>query len=242
MKILPGAAVLTGLAVLLGACGADNSKPISSTNSDSAVVTGDLSWEEFDRLSYEDRVHRASAILVIRYDIDSQGNVTPIVTHRKSRLGSDRPPFQVGDTYMTSDQKYFIETLEGELRHLGEGAVLLFQGDPPQQRDSRIIREGAVSGTEPVPVEAILAGFDGVPIANGDPADVLTLEPDFEKGETSSTRTTVNEEEKEILVGILESHGLRYEVAPQGAGFVVGWIGSDEAIDAVFEEFIDKCL
>ena len=43
-------------------------------------------------------------------------------------------------------------------------------------------------------------------------------------------------------MGILESHGLRYEVAPQGADFVVGWIGSDEAIDAVFEEFIDKCL
>lgn len=242
MKFLPGAIVLAGLAMLIAACGPENSNSTSSVGTDPGVVKGNDSRDEFVRLSYEDQVHRASAILVIRYDIDGQGNVTPIVTHRKSRLGSDRPPFQVGDTYMTPTQKYFIESLEGEFRHLGEGAVMLFQGDPPEQRGSRIIREGAVAGSEPVPVEAILAGFDGAPIVNGHPAEVLTLEPDFEKGETSSTQTTVNEEEKELLVGILESHGLRYEVAPQGADFVVGWTGSDEAMDAAFEEFVDKCL
>lgn len=204
-------------------------------------VHEDLAWEAFDRLSYEDKLHQATALLVIRYDIDDQGNVTPVVTHRKSRLGPASPPYQVGDVYLADSQKRLLEYLDGELRHLGEGAVVIFSGDPPQQRGNRFIREGAVSGDAPIPVSEVLAGFDGAPVVNGEPAEVLTLEPDLSKGETGQAEVTVSAEEKAILVAILERRGLRFEVAPQNEMFVVGWVGMDADMEQVIDEFDAAC-
>lgn len=241
MFILLRAAGLAGLLVTLAACGSD-SESDDAAHSSSVTIKDTFPQEKISRLSYEDQVHQATALLVIRNDIDAEGKITPVVTHRKSRLGSDKPPFQVGDVYSDYEYEVFLEMTSVEPRQQGEGSLILFFGDPPRSSEYRIIRDGAISGVEPVPIETVLAGFDGAPIKNGDPAEVLTLEPDFEKGETSSTQTTVSEEEKDLLVDILESHGLRYQVAPQGDEFVVGWTGSGETVDAVFEEFLDKCL
>lgn len=221
-----GAAILLA-SLFLGACDPDIV--------DSMPVNEELTWEEFNRLSYKDKLHQASALLVIRYDIDDQSNVAPVVTHRKSRLGNGNPPYQVGDIYMSDSQKIILEHLDGELRHLGEGAVVIFYGDPPKQRGNRIIRNGAVSGIGPIPVESVLAAFDG------DPVEISTLEPDPSKGETGPIMVTVSAEEKDILVSIIEGRGLRYLVAPQPDAFVVGWVGMEEEIDRVLDEFYVAC-
>lgn len=241
MKTILGSALLCGLSLLLIGCDQDVGGTSSIPKSGEITVIEDRSWEAFNRLSYEDQLHQASALLVIRYDIDDQGNVTPVVTHRKSRLGNDSPPYQVGDIYMTDSKKMLLEYLDGELRHLGEGAVVIFSGDPPQQRGNRIIRDGVVSGAGPIPVDEVLAGFDGAPLVNGDPAEVLTLEPDLSKGETGPAKVTVSAEEKGILVAILERRGLRFEVVPQDDMFVVGWVGMDADIEQVIDEFDAAC-
>lgn len=241
MKTCLRVAIFGGLPLLLCACEPAASDKASALNDGNITAAENLSAQTFGRLSYEDQVHQASALLVIRYDIDHQGNVTPVVTHRKSRVGEGSPPFKVGDVYMTATQQFLIESIGSELRHLGEGAVILFQGQPPAERASRFIHDGNVSGRAPVPVEVVLAGFDGAPIANGSPAEVLTLEPDFENGESGASSTTVGVKDKAILVDILERRGLRYQVEPQNNKFIVGWVGTDEEVDAVMEEFVAAC-
>lgn len=235
MKMIPGFSFLLGLSLLLNGCGQEAGDISSIPKSSDIIIVEDRSWEAFSRLSYKEQLRQASALLIIRYDIDDQGTVTPIVTHRKSRLGSDSPPYQVGDVYLSESQKSLLEHLDGELRHLGDGAVVIFSDDPPRQRGNRIIRDGAVSGIGPIPVSTVLAAFDGEPV------EVPTLEPNYSKGETGPIMVTVSDEEKDILVEILERRGLRYEVAPQPDSFVVGWIGMEEEIDRVLEEFDVAC-
>lgn len=241
MKLLIHGAAFFCLALSLTACDSNTENAQSFTGSETIIVTENHEVEAFSRLSYEEKVHEASAILVVRYDRDENGEIVPIVTHRRSRFGDDQPPYQVGDVYMSSTQQFLIESSDGDLRHLEEGAVILFKGQPPRERTSSFIHDGHISGEAPVPVGTVVAGFDGGPIANGRPAEVLTLEADLSKGESGPVSTTLSNEEKNILVGILERYDLRHQVVSQGDQFVVGWVGSDEALDKVMEEFIEAC-
>lgn len=229
------------VAVSLIGCDSGNDMPDVHSDFQEVTVSVNQEVEEFNRLSYEGKVHAASALLVVRYEHGENGEIVPVVTHRKSRLGADKPPYQVGDIYMSPSQQLLIEMAGDEPRHLDEGAIILFQGEPPRESINSFISNGSIAGEEPVPVEAVLAGFDGSPIANARQAEVLTLEPDLSKGETGSTQVTVNAEEKDVLVEIIERRDLRYEVIPQGDEYAVGWVGMEDEIDRVLEEFEAAC-
>ncbi len=241
MKALLCAGLVCGLSLILCACGPDTDEQAAMGGQEGMIEVEASSWEAFNRLSDEDQLHQATALLIIRYDIDEQGKVTPVVTHRKSRLGSDSPPYQEGDVYLPESQQDFLNVIGDEPRHLGDGAVVLFSGNPPQQRGFSIIRDGAIGGVSKIPVDAVLAGFDGASVINGLPAEVLTLEPDLSKGETGPAKITLSKDEKDILVGILERRELRHEVVVQGDEYVVGWIGMDEDMMQVMNEFDAAC-
>ena len=240
MKALLCAGLVCGLSLILCACGPDADEQAAMGGQEGMIEVEASSWEAFNRLSDEDQLHQATALLIIRYDIDEQGKVTPVVTHRKSRLGSDSPPYQEGDVHLPESQQEFLNVIGDERRHLGDGAVVLFSGNPPQQRGLSIIRDGA-SGAGSISVEAVLRGFDGASVVNGRPAEVLTLEPDLSKGETGLAKITLSEDEKDILVGILERRELRHEVVAQGGEYVVGWIGMDKDMMQVMDEFDAAC-
>lgn len=241
MKALLCAGLVCGLSLILCACGPDTDEQAAMGGQEGMIEVEASSWEAFNRLSDEDQLHQATALLIIRYDIDEQGKVTPVVTHRKSRLGGDSPPYQEGDVYLPESQQDFLNVIGDERRHLGDGAVVLFSGNPPQQRGLSIIRDGAIGGVSKIPVDAVLAGFDGASVINGLPAEVLTLEPDLSKGETGPAKITLSKDEKDILVGILERRELRHEVVAQGDEYVVGWIGMDEDMMQVMDEFDAAC-
>lgn len=241
MKWIFKGAALCFMAVGLIGCDSGNDMPDAHSDFQEVTVSVNQEVEEFNRLSYEGKVHAASALLVVRYEHGENGEIVPVVTHRKSRLGAYKPPYQVGDVYMSPSQQFLIEMAGDEPRHLEEGAIILFQGEPPRESTNSFISNGSISGEEPVPVEAVLAGFDGSPIANARPAEVLTLEPDLSNGETGPVKVKVNAEEKAILVEILERRNLRYEVIPQDDEYVVGWVGMEEEIDRVFDEFDVAC-
>lgn len=241
MKALLGVGLACAFSLTLCACGPDFNDATATNESEGTIEIEASSWESFNRLSDEDRLRQATALLVIRYDLDDLGEVTPVVTHRKSRLGNDNPPYQEGDVYLPESQQDFLSVLGDEPRHLGDGAVVLFSGNPPQPRGFSIIRDGAIGGVSRIPVDAVLAGFDGAPVVNGQPAEVLTLEPDLSKGETGPAKITLSESEKDILVDILQRRGLRHEVVAQGGEYVVGWVGMDEDMMQVMDAFDAAC-
>lgn len=70
---------------------------------------------------------------------------------------------------------------------------------------------------------------------------MLTLELDLSKGETGPAKITLSENEKDILVDILQRRGLRHQVIAQGGEYVVGWVGMGEDMMQVMDEFDAAC-
>lgn len=208
------------------------------------VVRKVVDHSDFSALSKREQLERADALLIIKHHIDDNGEVVPIVESYEAKPGM--PPFgyQPGDRYTDESYGFMLSMIGEHVRHAGDGALVLFRKGESRGMGNSIIRDGEISqglAGEDISVE------DAVRLFRGEETNVVSIdyepmiEADFDKGEDAGITIDVVSENKDILVSILEREGLRYQVQPSPKGYLVSWVGEDEKVHAVMDEYTELC-
>lgn len=208
------------------------------------VVSKVVDHSDFANLSAKEKLQRADALLVIKHQIDGNGEIVPLVESYEAKPGM--PPFgyQTGDRYTDESYEFMLSRIGEHVHQAGDGAIALFRQGTSSAVTYSIIRDGEISqglGGENIAVA------DALRVFRGEETDVVSvdiepmIEPDFEQGEDAAISIDVVDANKDILLSILEREGLRYQIQPSSKGSLVTWVGVEERVHAVMDEYIELC-
>lgn len=208
------------------------------------VVSKVVDHSDFLALSKKEQLERADELLVVTHHIDDNGMVAPVVEQYEVKPGMPSRGYQPGDRYMDEVYELTLSKVGEDVHMVGDGAIVVFRQGASRAVTYSIIHDGEIGqglGSKNISVE------DAVRLFRGEETDVVsiniepTIEPDVDQGEDAAISIDVVNENKDILVSILEREGLRYQLQPSAKGYLVTWVGVEEKVHAVMDEYIELC-
>jgi|GEM_PF-4275410 len=239
--------VMTLVAGLYWAYASDqrtSSQPAGMHEPGVVTVTREVDNSAFSTLSKREQLATADALVVLAHERDDAGAIVPIVTQVESRPGANSGGHRLGERYQSDGYDHMLSMIGAYKHQAGEGALVLLVDGRSSEASISIIRNGVIDqgmNGDDIPVEDAIRLFRHEPVELISRAPAQVIEPDLDGGEDSSISIDVTGANKEVLVGLLETQGLRHQVLPSDKGYLVTWVGEGEEVDAVMEAYIAIC-